>query len=100
MTSVRSSVEEKDEASIVVPPREMSAAEGGIRLREEFDRLQQTGSTRVVLNLSQVPYFDSSVLGQLVYGHAILTKTGGRVKLASPSERITRVLSHSPDCSL
>lgn len=93
MTGVKLSVEKEGGISIIVPSGEMLAGEGDIRLKEEFDWLQKAGNTRVILDLSEVPYFDSSVLGQLVHSHAILTKAGGGLKLASPSERISGVLS-------
>ncbi|MDA2923519.1 STAS domain-containing protein [Acidobacteria bacterium AH-259-L09] len=86
-------VEDQEGVFFIIPSGELSTGEGDKRLRQELDRLQRAGNTKVVIDLSDVPYIDSSVLGQLVYGHSVLKKEGGGLKLLNPSKRIMDLLS-------
>ena len=75
------------------PSGELTTGEGDHRIKRELDRLLRSGNTRVVVDLSQVPYIDSSVLGQLVHGYSTMKKEGGALKLLNPPKRIMDLLS-------
>ncbi|MEE8585476.1 MAG: STAS domain-containing protein [Acidobacteriota bacterium] len=77
----------------IIPEGELLAGQGDSELKEELDRLRIEGKKRVVVDFSQVPYIDSSILGQLVHGYSVLKKEGGGLKLLSPSKRIIDVLT-------
>jgi anti-sigma B factor antagonist len=55
-------------------------------LRERFNELK-TSDPRVIVDLSQVEYIDSSGLGTLVNGFTMLQRAGGGLRILSPSER-------------
>jgi anti-sigma B factor antagonist len=55
-------------------------------LRERFTELKQV-DPRVIVDLSQVEYIDSSGLGTLVNGFTMLDRAGGGLRILSPSER-------------
>jgi anti-sigma B factor antagonist len=56
------------------------------QLRERFTALKQE-DPRVIVDLSQVEYIDSSGLGTLVTGFTMLDRAGGGLRILSPSER-------------
>lgn len=55
---------------------------------ELFDLLGREKTTRLILNMTQVPYMDSSALAVLVEALKKLLKSGGRVFLFSLQPRV------------
>lgn len=55
---------------------------------EVFDLLSHGKTTRLVLNMTQVPYMDSSALAVLVEALKKLLKSGGRVSLFGLQPRV------------
>ncbi len=51
------------------------------------------GASTVALDLSQVPYIDSTRLGELIAAHISVARQGGRLVLICPTERITALLT-------
>lgn len=47
------------------------------------------GAKNVVMDLSLVPYIDSTRLGELIASHVTVTRQGGRLLLAATTDRIT-----------
>ena len=84
--------EEEKGIQVLILKGEMVTGEGDVRLREEVERLFNEGCLRIVVDFSQVPYIDSSVLGQLVYGYSLMRENGGNLKILSPSPRIKDLL--------
>ena len=66
--------------------------EGNVMLREIVRDLADKGTHRIVLNLREVHYIDSSGLGELVKTHTTLHNKGGELKLANLSQRIHDLL--------
>jgi anti-sigma B factor antagonist len=62
-------------------------------LREAVDRLAGSGNTHILLNLADVPFIDSSVVGELVRTLTTLSRQGGKVKLLNLPPRIRNLLS-------
>jgi anti-sigma B factor antagonist len=85
-------VEEDKGVQVLLPEGEMVTGEADQQLRATLEQLCEQGDTRVVVNFSQVPYIDSSVLGQLVYGYSLLRENGGDLKILTPSPRIRDLL--------
>jgi anti-sigma B factor antagonist len=61
-------------------------------LREIVRDLADKGTKRVVLNLSEVNYIDSSGMGELVKTHTTIQNKGGQLKLASLNKRVHDLL--------
>ncbi|MBV9763031.1 MAG: STAS domain-containing protein [Acidobacteriaceae bacterium] len=61
-------------------------------LRGAIDSLTGKGKNRVILNLKQVDYIDSTGLGTLAVGHSSLEKAGGAMKLLNLSKRSAELL--------
>ena len=75
-------------------------------LKNAVNALVEAGRVRFVLNLEGVPYVDSSGLGEIASAHVTVSRTGGRLLLASVNERVMealtvtklmRVLNAAPD---
>lgn len=68
---------------------------GNIVLRDAVQDLLSRGSTRILLNMSEVEHIDSAGLGELVRSHTSLRKLGGELKLLNPSAKIRDMLKMS-----
>jgi anti-sigma B factor antagonist len=64
----------------------------GPTLRDDLLGVLARGNHRVVLDLSNVTFMDSSGLGALLGGHRRARLLGGEVRLAAPSERVLEIL--------
>ncbi len=65
--------------------------EGDKALREVVTR--QPGDSRILLNFADVPFVDSSVVGEIVRTYTTVTRSGGQVKLLNLTPRIRNLLS-------
>ena len=63
------------------------------RLKDKINSLISQQRTHIVLNLKNVPYIDSSGLGQLVACYGSVMKTGGALKLLNVGSRNHDLLS-------
>jgi anti-sigma B factor antagonist len=61
-------------------------------LRERVNQFAASGQNRVVMDLSQVEYIDSTGLGNLVIYYTSLKKGGGALKLVNPNKRNIELL--------
>lgn len=59
----------------------MSIGEGDAALRTTTRDLLQTGERKFLLNMLEVPYMDSSGLGELVASYKRIAEKGGTIKL-------------------
>ena len=70
----------------------ITAGEGTIVLREVIRELLDKGSRKVLLNLHEVGYVDSSGLGELVKTYTTVHNQGGQLKLVQLSKRVQDLL--------
>jgi len=61
-------------------------------LRDTITRCKEAGQIRIILNLQQVEYIDSSGLGALVICFTSLQKAGGALKLCNLNRRNIELL--------
>jgi anti-sigma B factor antagonist len=62
-------------------------------LKNAVSALVEAGRVRFVLNLEGVPYVDSSGLGEIASAHVTVSRTGGRLLLASVNARVLEALT-------
>jgi anti-sigma B factor antagonist len=62
------------------------------RLRDTLDDLMGNGDTRILLELSEVPWIDSSGIGLLVKILTTAKQRGGSMKLLNPSKFTVQTL--------
>jgi anti-sigma B factor antagonist len=70
----------------------ITLGEGNVALREIVRELADKGHKRVLLNLAEVHYIDSSGMGELVKTHTTIRNKGGQLKLVNPSKRVHELL--------
>ena len=66
--------------------------EGNTKLRETINNLSAAGVNKVLLNLKEVDFVDSSGIGEMVKGHMTLRKMGGQMKLTTLSKTVNDLL--------
>ena len=70
----------------------MVASEDPGRLKDKVTSLVFQGNKKVILNLGNVSYMDSSGLGEMVACHGSAVRGGGEVKLANTGKKIKDLL--------
>jgi anti-sigma B factor antagonist len=68
------------------------ALEGDELLRDKVRSLVQQGVKKIIINLADVPYVDSSGLGGMVSTYTTVTREGGKLKLLNVTKRINDLL--------
>jgi anti-sigma B factor antagonist len=66
--------------------------DGNTKLRETINNLSAAGVNKVLLNLKEVDFVDSSGIGEMVKGHMTIRKMGGQMKLCAPSKTVGDLL--------
>jgi anti-sigma B factor antagonist len=61
-------------------------------LREIVRELADKGNKKIVLNLGEVQYIDSSGVGELVKVHTTLRNQGGQLRLVNLNKRVNDLL--------
>jgi anti-sigma B factor antagonist len=62
-------------------------------IRNTISGILKSGGKKIVLNLADVPFIDSSGIGELVNTHNTVMKWGGQLKLLNLTKRIHESLS-------
>ncbi|MGA8619886.1 MAG: anti-sigma factor antagonist [Candidatus Sulfotelmatobacter sp.] len=70
----------------------ITLGEGNVMLREIVRELADKGSKKVVLNLAEVQYIDSSGVGELVKTHTTIRNQGGQLRLVNLNKRVNDLL--------
>ena len=78
--------------SIVDISGRITVGEGNLMLREVVRELVDKGNNKILLNLHEVGYVDSSGLGELVKIYTTVRNQGGQLKLLNPSKRVSDLL--------
>ena len=66
--------------------------EGATKLRETVASLINSGAKKIILNLKDVDYVDSSGMGEIVRSHMAIRKQGGQLKLTNLSKMVSELL--------
>ena len=67
--------------------------DGDVILKDKVRSLVQQGERKILLNLAEVPYVDSTGLGEIVQAYATVGKSGGSLKLLHVTNRIADLLA-------
>lgn len=87
-----SSTRQVDGVTIVDLRGKIDFREGSKRLRDMLGELAASGTKKLLLNMQEVSFVDSSGIGELVRGHVQLSKIGGQLKLVNLSKHMTMLL--------
>ncbi|MGE5488181.1 MAG: STAS domain-containing protein [bacterium] len=90
--SLAISEREREGITILDLAGRITVGEEAAGLRERFRTLAAAGRNRVILNLREVDYIDSTGLGVIVMGYTALRRSGGGLVLEHLSERSIELL--------
>lgn len=71
----------------------ITIGEGSVALRTAIRRLLEEGKKRILLNLAQVSYIDSSGIGELVSSYTAINKEMGQLKLLNLTQKLQDLLT-------
>jgi anti-sigma B factor antagonist len=84
---------ERREADVVVVDIVGALTIGTQQLREHFTELCERGEKKIVVNLAEVPYMDSTSVGDLIVGHLQAAEHGAAFKICSLPPKIVELLT-------
>jgi anti-sigma B factor antagonist len=70
----------------------ITLGEGASNFRDSIRDLAAKGNKKLLLNLGDVSYIDSSGIGELVSGFTTVTNSGGVLKLVGLNKRVKDLL--------
>ncbi|MBX7223400.1 MAG: STAS domain-containing protein [Blastocatellia bacterium] len=70
----------------------ITIGEGSVQLREAVRQMLEAGNNKILLNLGDVSYVDSSGIGELVSSYTTVNKQGGQLKLLNLTKKIQDLL--------
>ena len=70
----------------------ITIGEGSVALRSAIRRLLEEGKKKILLNLGQVGYIDSSGIGELVSSYTAISNAGGQLKLLNLTQKLQDLL--------
>ncbi len=71
----------------------ITLGEGTAAVRNEVRNLLKEGSKKILLNLGEVNYVDSSGIGELVSAFTTTSNQGGKLKLLNLTKKLQELLS-------
>lgn len=90
--SVKLTPHKKGDVIIVDVSGRLTLGESTSALRTMMRELVEGGSRRIVLNMAEVTYIDSSGIGELVAAYTTIATAGGVVKLLNLAKRVHEIL--------
>ncbi len=83
---------EVDGVTVVDLSGRITLGEGSVQLRDAIRELISKGQTRILLNLADVNYIDSSGLGELVSAYTTAKNQGATLKLLKLTKKVHDLL--------
>jgi anti-sigma B factor antagonist len=90
--SVKLSNRQVGDVTVVDAAGRITLGEGASTLRDSMRDLAAKGSKKLLLNLSEVSYIDSSGIGEMVSSYTTVTNHGGQLKLLGLNKRVKDLL--------
>jgi anti-sigma B factor antagonist len=90
--SMKASTRQVDGVTILDLSGRITLGEGSVQLRDAVRDLISKGSKRILLNLAEVNYIDSSGIGELVSAFTSVRNQGGEMKLLNLTKKVHDLL--------
>ena len=90
--SMKFTTREVDGVTILDLSGRITLGEGSGTLRDAVRDLVSKGSKKILLNLAEVDYIDSSGLGELVAAYTAVKNSGGDLKLVNLTRKVSDLL--------
>jgi anti-sigma B factor antagonist len=92
MPSLFATTREYSGVTLVDLSGRISLGDGSALLRKTVRDLLEEGRTKIILNLGDVNYIDSSGIGELVSGFTAVRNRGGELKLLNLTKKVHDLL--------
>lgn len=92
MAALFATIREVNEITIVDLSGRISLGEGSALLRKTVRDLLENGQNKILLNLGDVNYIDSSGIGELVSGFTAVRSRNGELKLLNLTKKVHDLL--------
>ncbi|MFL6352976.1 MAG: STAS domain-containing protein [Bryobacteraceae bacterium] len=90
--SVKLTSRQVGDVTVIDAAGRITLGEGASAFRDMIRDLAAKGNKKILLNLSEVSYIDSSGIGEMVSGFTTVTNNGGQLKLVGLSKRVKDLL--------
>jgi anti-sigma B factor antagonist len=90
--SVKLSTRQVGDVTVVDVVGRITLGEGSSALRDTLRDMVTKNQKKILLNLGEVSYIDSSGIGELVSGFTTVTNSGGQLKLLNLNKRVKDLL--------
>ena len=90
--SAKLSPRQVGEVTVIDVSGRITLGEGSSNVREGIREVLGKGSRKILLNLGDVSYIDSSGIGELVSAFTSVTNQGGQLKLLNLTKRVKDLL--------
>jgi anti-sigma B factor antagonist len=90
--SVKLTTRQVGDVTVIDAAGRITLGEGASSFRDTVRELSSKGDKKILLNLSDVSYIDSSGKGEMVSGFTTVTNHGGQLKLLGLSKRVKDLL--------
>lgn len=90
--SVKLTSRQVGDVTVIDAAGRITLGEGASAFRDTLRDFVAKGNKKLLLNLGDVSYIDSSGIGELVSGFTTVTNSGGQLKLVGLSKRIKDLL--------
>jgi anti-sigma B factor antagonist len=90
--SVKLTTRQVGDVTVIDATGRITLGEGASAFRDTVRDLAAKGTKRILVNLGDVSYIDSSGIGELVSGFTTVTNGGGQLKLVGLSRRVKDLL--------
>lgn len=90
--SVKLTTRQVGDVTVIDAVGRITLGEGSSTFRDLIRDMAAAGNKKLLLNLSEVSYIDSSGIGELVSGFTTVTNHGGSLKLLNLTKRVKDLL--------
>ncbi len=90
--SVKLTTRQVGDVTVIDAVGRITLGDGASAFRDTIRSLVGAGQKKLLLNLAEVSYIDSSGIGEMVSGFTTVTNQGGVVKLLSLNKRVKDLL--------
>ena len=91
-STIKIGTRQADGITVIDVSGRIALGEGEVLLRETVDNLLAKGQKKLLLNLAEVNYIDSSGIGALVGVYTAVRKQGGELQLLKITNRVRNLL--------
>jgi anti-sigma B factor antagonist len=90
--SVKLTTRQVGDVTVMDAVGRITLGEGASTFRDNIRDLSSSGHKKILLNLGEVSYIDSSGIGEMVSGFTTVANQGGTVKLLNLTKRVKDLL--------